>query len=42
LFIIAVSIILDFYSGNSDAFDLLDEVEAFENLGVTEGTLAES
>ncbi len=31
----------DLLSGNSDAFDLLDQVEALEKLGVTEGTLAE-
>jgi U32 family peptidase len=28
-------------SGNSDAFELLNEVQALEKLGVTEGTLAE-
>jgi U32 family peptidase len=30
-----------FISGESDAFTLLDQVEAIEKLGVTEGTLAE-
>jgi putative protease len=31
----------DLLSGKSDAFELLDQVEALEKLGVTEGTLAE-
>ncbi len=31
----------DLLSGDADAFDLLDQVEALEKLGVTEGTLAE-
>ena len=31
----------DLLSGKSDAFELLDQVQALEKLGVTEGTLAE-
>jgi U32 family peptidase len=31
----------DLLSGQSDAFDLIDQVQALEKLGVTEGTLAE-
>jgi putative protease len=31
----------DLLSGESDAFELLDQVQALEKLGVTEGTLAE-
>jgi putative protease len=31
----------DMISGKSDVFDLLDQVQALEKLGVTEGTLAE-
>ncbi len=31
----------DLLSGQSDAFELLDQVQALEKLGVTEGTLAE-
>jgi putative protease len=31
----------DLLSGKSDAFDLIDQVQALEKLGVTEGTLAE-
>jgi U32 family peptidase len=31
----------DLLSGRSDAFELLDQVQALEKLGVTEGTLAE-
>jgi hypothetical protein len=31
----------DLLAGESDAFDLLNEVQALEKLGVTEGTLLE-
>ncbi|MEX1048048.1 MAG: U32 family peptidase [Akkermansiaceae bacterium] len=32
----------DLLSGKTDAFDLIDQVQALEKLGVTEGTLAEN